>query len=261
MQHVGGVGWDRHTGLVSVLINAAAAFATSGADISGDNIIKKYDPVAGHFTWSVNLTEVSQGRYGGFNDVTTDPRGNTYIVGTFPSSIVRVNKHGERATPWYLPETIVPTQRGYAGIASTGDVILAMDSGVGKLYRFNARACVGRPVLVPHTPALAISGSDGIHLPVKFGGKVLLVAEHIKGVTVMRSIDGTWQTAEHLGTIPNPTNLPAGVLAVSTTQIGNSLYIINDWFGDPVVPGTTAGNKTSFPMVDITAQVDLLLSI
>jgi hypothetical protein len=258
VQHVGGVGWDKHTGLVSVLVNAAAAFSTSGADVSGDNIIKKYNPRTKKFLWSLNITDVTKGVYGGFNDVTADPQGNTYIVGTFPGTVMRVDKRGSAVIPWYLPPTINTTDRGFSGVASTGNTILALDSGKGQIYRFDALAAKGAPVLIPHTPNTAISGGDAIHLPLKFGGKVLLVAEHIKGVTVLRSKDG-WATAEHLGTIPNDPTLPPGVLVVSMTQIGNSLYIVNDWFADPWVPGTVAGNKTSFPMIDITAQVDNLL--
>jgi hypothetical protein len=260
VQHVGGVGWDKYTGLVSVLINAGAAFNTAGADVSGDNIIKKYNPFTKQFVWSINLTDITQGAWGGFNDVTTDIFGNTYIVGTFPGTITRVDRKGTKAVPWYLPPVIDHRVRGYAGIASTGDTVLAMDSSIGQLYRFDASAAQGTPVLVPHTPNTTISGSDAIHLPLKYAGKVMLVAEHVNGVTVLRSKDGRWLSCEHLGTIPNAVGLPSGALVVSTTQIGNSLYMINDWlFGDPIVPGTNAGNKTSFPMIDITAQVEALL--
>ncbi|KAB5572153.1 hypothetical protein GE09DRAFT_1216757 [Coniochaeta sp. 2T2.1] len=260
-QHVGGVGWDAHSGLVSVLINAGAAFTTTPPDVSGTNIIKKFDPRTKTFLWSLNITElVTNGAYGGFNDVTADPRGNTYVVGTFPSSIVRVNRAGTEIIPWYHPQTNDTSINGYTGIASRGDTIVVLDSGAGKLYRFDAAAAKGTPVLVPHYPARVIEGGDGIHLPVKFGGKVLLVAEHFKGVTVLRSRSGRWDEAEHLGTIPNPPGLPEGWLIVSTTQIGERLYIINDWFADLWVPGTVAGNKTEFPMIDITAQVDQLLA-
>jgi hypothetical protein len=260
-EHIGGVGWDKYSGLVSVLVDAAAAFTVFpfGSDVSGTNLIKKYDPVAKKFLWTVNLTEITQGVYGGFNDMTTDPRGNTYIVGTFPGTVIRVDKDGKEAIPWYLPATINTTDEGFGGIAGVGDTLISMDAGKGQLFRFDARDDHGTPVLVPHTPNTAIVDSDGIHLPIKFDGKVLLVAEHENGVTVMRSNDG-WRTAQHLGSIPNPPGLAPGVLVVSTVQIGDSLYIINDWFTDPVVPGTTAGNKTSFPMIDITADVDRLLA-
>jgi hypothetical protein len=261
VQHLGGVGWDVHTGLVSVLINAGAAFVTNPPDVSGTNIIKKFDPRTKKFLWSLNITEVSQGHYGGFNDVTADPHGNTYVVGTFPSSIMRVKKQGTKIIPWYPPQTTNTSIGGYTGIASREDTIVVLDAGVGKLYRFDATAAKGTPVLIPHFPARKIEDGDGIHLPVKFGGKVLLVAEHSKGVSVLRSRDGRWEKAEHLGTVPNPPGLPPDWIVVSTTQIGDRLYIVNDWFADPWVPGTVAGNKTSFPMVDITAQVDRLLAV
>ncbi|KAH8898351.1 hypothetical protein GQ53DRAFT_837274 [Thozetella sp. PMI_491] len=257
--HIGGVGWDKYTGLASVIVGQGNAFGTSGANISGDNFIKKFDPRTKKFLWSHNLTALTQGAWGGFNDVTTDPAGNTYICGTFPSSIVKVDAKGNAPTAWVPPVTTDHTKRGYSGIASNGNTIVALDSNDGSLWRFDATAAQGTPVPLPRTPNATISGGDGIHLPVLYNGHILLVAEHVRGVSVLRSQDGSWASAEYLGLIPNAPGLPAGVLAVSTTQIANKLYIVNDWFGDAVVPGTQAGNKTSFPMIEITHQVQNLI--
>ena len=46
--------------------------------------------------WRVNLTALSGGRYGGFNDVAHDGAGNTFVCGTFPSSIVKVGARRQR---------------------------------------------------------------------------------------------------------------------------------------------------------------------
>ena len=257
--HLGGVGWDKYTGLASLIIGQGNAFNTNGANISGDNFFKKYDPIAKGFIWTLNLTSLTQGKWGGFNDMTTDPAGNTYICGTYPSSIIKVDPHGKLFTAWVPPVTTDHTIAGYSGIASNGDTIIALDTLDGSLYRFDARATRGTPVLIPRTPNATIRGGDALHLPVKYDGRVALVAEHLRGVSVLRSKDGSWTAAEYLGLVPNPPDLPAGVLAVSTTQIGDDLYIVNDWFGDSTVPGTTAGNKTTFPMVEITRQVEELL--
>jgi hypothetical protein len=134
-----------------------------------------------------------------------------------------------------------------------------LDSLLGQLFRFDATAKRGTPVLLPHTPDAAIIGGDAIRLPLKFQGKVLLVAENGRGVSVLRSRDATWKSAEYLGLIPMDPSLPAGALTTSMTQIGEKIYTVTDWFADPIVPGTVAGNKTTFPMIDITAQIDALL--
>ncbi|KAK0620746.1 hypothetical protein B0T14DRAFT_236862 [Immersiella caudata] len=257
--HVGGVAWDKYSGLATVIIGQGNAFETVGANISGDNIIKKYDPRSKTFLWSLNITEVAKGEYGGFNDITHDAAGNTYFCGTYPSSILKVDRKGTAVVPWYLPETVDHTVRGYSGIASHGDTIITLDSRLGKLFRFDTTAAKGMPTPLPHVPDAAITGGDAIRLPLKFEGKVLLIAENRRGVSVLRSQDATWRSAEYLGLIPMDPNLPTGALTTSVTQIGEKIYAVTDWFGDQIVPGTVAGNKTSFPMIDITAKIDALL--
>ncbi len=257
--HVGAVAWDRYSNHASVIIGQGNAFETSGATISGDNILKKYNPVTGKFLWTLNITALTQGKYGGFQDITHDSAGNTYLVGTFPSSIVRANANGTALTPWYLPETVNHTIRGYSGIASHGNTILALDSLTGTFFRFDAALERGIPVPVPHTPAEPILRGDAIKLPLKYNGTVLLVAQHLRGIAVLRSRDGSWKEAEYLGVVPNKEGLDAGALTVSVTEIGGKIFTVTVWFADQIVEGTVAGAKRRFPMVDITGEVDKLL--
>ncbi|KAK0621889.1 hypothetical protein B0T17DRAFT_618275 [Bombardia bombarda] len=256
--HVGGVAWDPYTGLASVIVGQGNAFNTDGANITGDNFIEKFDPRTQMFIWRLNITAVSKGIYGGFNDIAHDPDGNTFFCGTYPSSIMKVDPKGQAVIPWYLPATINQTARGYSGIVSHSSTIVVLDSGVGKLFRFDAKSKRGTPTLVPIQPDQIFEGGDSIRLPIKYSGRIMLVALHARGVAVLRSRNADWKTAEYLGLVPNSPTLPAGASVVSTVQIGNSLYIVNEWFGDSMVPGTLAGNRTTFPMVDITEQVDAL---
>jgi hypothetical protein len=54
--------------------------------------------------------------------------------------------------------------------------------------------------------------------------------------------------------------LTNGSGVTAAVQMGsNALYIIDVFFADPWVPGLTAGNRTLFPMPDITEQVEALL--
>jgi hypothetical protein len=88
---------------------------------------------------------------------------------------------------------------------------------------------------------------------------VMLVASCVSGFQVLRSKDASWKKAEYLGTIPKPiTPLTEGsATAVAAVQMGsNSVYMIIDWIGDPRVPGQTAGNRTLFPMPDVTSELD-----
>jgi len=79
--HIGGVAADPYSNLLTGVVDATAPFATRGKDTSGDNWIIKYDPDAKSVVWRLNMTVATEGKYGGFQDIETDPRGNTYIVG------------------------------------------------------------------------------------------------------------------------------------------------------------------------------------
>jgi hypothetical protein len=257
--HIGGVGVDSRTRLVTIVVDAANPFATGGRDVSGDNFIMKYDPATKKVLWNLNITAVSEGKYGGFQDVETDPRGNTYVVGTFPGTIMKVDNEGTAVVPWYLPSNMTTTNTGFSGLAAIGDILLSNDNAAKQIVRFDMTAEKGTPVLVPRIPSTALSASDAIYLPPKYKGTVLLVAENSKGITVLRSKCGTWTTAEHLGTVPNTSPEASGFIVTAAVQIGNKLFMIEEAFADPVVPGSTAGDRSKFPLVDITTEVSKLL--
>ncbi|KAB5523159.1 hypothetical protein GE09DRAFT_1178568 [Coniochaeta sp. 2T2.1] len=242
-EHIGGVGWDQHTGLVSILVDAATPWATNGEDISGDNLLMKYDPRKRQMLWS------------------HDDRGNTYVVGTYPGTIMRVSPGGNKVTPWYLPPHINHTQKGFSGLAVVDNMLLSNDAD-GQIYRFDMRKAHGVPVLVSVIPLVTYQGTDAIYLPPKYGGTVLQVAINRSGVQVLRSKDRKWTACEHLGTIPNP-DIPAtsGSVTTGLVQMGSdSIYIIDDWTDLPFIPGQASGNRTIFPMVDITENIERLLA-
>ncbi|KAK3331659.1 hypothetical protein B0T19DRAFT_448157 [Cercophora scortea] len=261
--HIGGVARDPYTGLISILTDSASPWITAGADVSGDHLIMKYDPHAKSLLWTLNITALTQGLYGGFQDVETDARGNTYMVGTWPGTIVRADRFGHAVTPWYLPSPLPPTTtKGFAGLAAVPHTdILLSNYGDGQIYRFDMRAARGTPVKVPIAPQVLYDDTDAIYLPPKYGGSVLLVASNFHGVQVLRSRDRKWRTAEYLGTIPRPNGtLYDGGAVTAVTQMGpNAVYMIVDWIDFPFVPGTVAGPRRLFPMPDITGDVEALL--
>ncbi|KAI8172549.1 Core trichothecene cluster (CTC) protein 14 [Colletotrichum sp. SAR 10_65] len=257
--HIGGVQVDQRTKLVSVVVDAAAAFNTAGQDISGDNFIIKYDPAKKQVLWNKNITAVTQGQYGGFQDIEHDSRGNTYVVGSFPGTIMKVDPQGFAVDPWFLPQQINHTKMGFSGLAATGDILLANNNEDRQIYRFNMKDDKGKPELVPRTPEVSLDSTDAIYLPPRYDGKVLLIAENLKGITVLRSKDGSWKSAEHLGTVPNNSTASQGGIVTAPVQIGDNLFMVEEFFADPPVSGSIAGNRTSFPLVDITSDVERLL--
>jgi hypothetical protein len=251
------VGADRKTGHLSLIADAANAFPSEGKDISGTNWLLKYDPVAKSLVYKVNLTETSQGRYGGFQDVEQDPDGNVFVVGTWPGTLHRVSKDGKEVTPWYLPEKIVQTEKGIGGIAAWGWLLLAQGHSSGSIWRFDMKAEKGVPYPVPISSGNHTFGaSDAIYLPPKYMGTILLVAEDTLGISVYRSRDAKWDSAEYLGLVARPATLEAGTNVVAPVQIGDAVYMVVEQFGDEGLGGPgTAGNRTEFPFFDITAEI------
>jgi len=269
-EHGSGLHLDQDTGILSIVIDAQPAFLTGGANVSGDYWLVKYDTHARRELWRANLTSVTKAKYGGYQDVAIDPRGYSYVVGTYPANILRVSPRGDAITAWYPPQTTNTTIHGYTGIASVGDTLLVIDGngvpeelseGDSQLYRFDTTKPRGQPVLIPRTPAgIKLGNSDTIHLPEQYNGTVMLAALNYIGVTVLRSRDG-WHTAEQLGTITS--DFPAFFQRIipSTTQIGpDSHFMIGQKFPGSIVPGTKGGNQSDFPFFDITSQINALLA-
>lgn len=268
-------------GGLTILLDAAAPFSTNGADVSGANILIKWDLDAGAVRWQRNLTaEVTQGRYGGFQDVEHDRDGNVYVVGTFPGTILRADRDGNGLGEWFVPppaQLANTTVAGFAGLAAipARDVLLTNNNADGEVYRFDriSASATGTPVKIPRTAAGGGGGnttaappplgfSDAILLPAKYANTVLLLAEDAVGVTVLRSRDASWTSAETLGTVSNNVTAAQGGMVPAAVQIGaEKLFAVQEFFLDTeLVPGTNAGNRTAFPMVDITAEVDALLA-
>jgi hypothetical protein len=288
--HIGGVAWDRYDNTrdakgadqITILVDAAQAHETAGRDVSGDNYILRWDAVTQKVLWSVNLTSTTRGRYGGPQDIEHDSRGNIYVLGTYPGTLLRVAGDGSVVDEWYIPSqslggdsngTIDHAVVGFTGLAAVdGDTLLVSDARNnsargGTLYRFDMTSRKGKPTLVPVLPSSHLVNSssavirpgDAIYLPPKYDNNVLLIAEHGAGVSVLRSrVKGKnkWQSAEFLGRIPNPPDVAAsGAVVTAAIEIAGGVYLIEEWFTDPLLPGSSAGNRTMFPLVDITAEL------
>lgn len=255
--HLGGVAMDHRTGLLSVLANAFAAFGTGGQDISGTSWIMQYNPKTKKVLYKTNLTEISQGLYGGPQDVEQDPDGNVYTMGTFPSSILKTNKKG-KTIEWYLRKSVNHTVWGYSGLAAKDWTLVVSDEETGGLFRFDMRKEKGTPIPIPLKPDHKLGKCDAAYMPRKYKGTVLLVTELASGISVYQDKKGKWETAAYKGTVPwtgDPAFTPT-----ASVQIGDSIYMSLEAFADPVAPGQLSGNRTDFPFPDITKQVEALLA-
>lgn len=209
------------------------------------------------------MTALTNGVYGGYQDIEHDSCGNSFVVGTWPSSIIKVSADGTAATTWYLNPDTDHTKQGFTGLVTKGDSLLVSDETGGRLLRFDMREEKGQPTVIPvgRNGSIPIGQSlDGLYMPEKYEGKVILASTSEAGTIVLRSKDGSWDSAERLGVVPNPFAQQGGFTTASV-QMGDRIYSTIEFFGDAAnkVPGTNAGNRTEFPLHDITAAVDKFL--
>ncbi len=259
--HVSGVQVDTAHDKLTISANTGAAFDTAGVDISGTNLIVQYDLATRAVEWQQNLTAVSKGLYGGFQDMEHDAAGNSFVIGTYPSSIVKISADGKTAEPWIVASGTNSTVHGYTGIAAFNQRrnVLVTDGERGQVLRFDLAAARGEPVRVPLQDGAEPIGADldGAYLPPLYKDTVLLVSDNTLGTIVVRSQDGQWESAERVGVVPNALGAVGG-FATATVQIADRIYAVTEFFGDNA-PGQSL-NRTAFPIYDITDDINTLLA-
>ncbi|KAM3458662.1 hypothetical protein MY3296_000420 [Beauveria thailandica] len=244
-------------GHLSVVVNAGAAFDTFGKDLSGNNFLVKYDLERNQTIFTANLTAVSNGAYGGFQDVQHTENGESFVLGTYGrSSILRVSADGSQVMPWFVGPPLGSSD-GFSGLALRGHDLIVANQADGQLYRFDTRREEGVPVRIPLGSGNETIGQDldAVYMPPRYGGRILLVSRYNLGTVVVRSRDASWRFAEKLGTIPNPYR-EQGALSVATVEMGARLYSVNLFSNDVKVQGSNAGNRTVHPLQDISDEVE-----
>lgn len=255
--HVGGTKINEKTGHLSILVDAWEPVLSGGANLTGDSFFMQWDPVSKEVLYKINLTDTTDGKYSGFSTIAYDPHGNAYVVGAFPSSILKIDKYGKKVIPWYLPKPIIPTNPGIGGIVAKDWLLLVSDVN-SKILKLDMRDEFGVAVEVPHHPNVNWTFTDSGYLPPRYGGTVYLLAEDLVGIIVLRSKDGLWNDAEFLGKVVNPV---PNSFTTEPVQIADSLYLVPTDVGNISHINTGPGNQDKFPFIDITAEVEKLLEV
>ncbi|KAL6890869.1 hypothetical protein GGI43DRAFT_425335 [Trichoderma evansii] len=232
------------------------------ANFTGPNSVIRYDTNTRKILWITDLVPIQKEVFQqtgklitGFQDMAEDDQGNTYVIGTFGSIVVKINKNG---TPqiWYQPKNINDTLVS-GGIVRSGDKIVINDRVAPGLLTFDINETKGSPVyLHPEGfPTNYTGGGDGLLLPSKYGGKVILWSDDFYGNRVVGSRDN-WKTAEYLGLVPMDGNLSKqGGYTTASFVVGQTIYSLTEFFQ----PTRSLKPKQEWLMVDITEQVDELV--
>ncbi|KJZ68469.1 hypothetical protein HIM_12145 [Hirsutella minnesotensis 3608] len=249
--HASGVQYDLKNDKLAIMLNAGAAFDTQGQDISGDNNLVFYDPKSKKTDALVNLSNTAKEGFRAFQDMEHDEEGNVFVVGSYGPSMLRVSAKDQKVEEWYVGTTPAPT-KGLTGVAKLNrDTLLVTDESDHSLYRFSMSQR-GQREKVELTSGNLTSAMDGVYLPPKYRGHCLLVSDSVNGTVVLRSSD-EWKTAEVADVVPNDFFTVNGFTAASV-QIAQRIFAVTEWFLDG--GGLKAGDRSDFPMVDITDRLD-----
>jgi hypothetical protein len=203
---------------------------------------------------------LNNGLYAGYADASLGPDGNTYVLGTYSSNILRVTPDKEIST-FYVAEPLGPPRLyGFTGIAHVGDAMIVPDNIIGQLIHFNVRDKVGTPVTIKQTPYHAFKTANVLHFPEKYNDTILLVAENstpdypFGGVAVYQDKSKQFEDVEFLGFLPSRLT---NALTTSARQMADRIYVVALPTDGANI--TVAGESSRFVFQDFTDDLDSLI--
>lgn len=256
--------------------SSASSIITGGQDLSGPNKLIKWDPQTRGAVWIADLDTFKQAyekSFGhlaaGFQDTAEDLCGNTYVPTMFGGKgIAKVTVDGT-VTPFYLSNSTATNATTnpylYAGIvALRSDKLVISDSAAGTFVTFDVNALDPTPITVNVSglPSnYTFISCDAVISPSRYHPQeVLLCAEDFIGgngaITVFVSKDN-WTNAKYVGAVFN--TLGEDFMTTASVQIADSIFL-NAFPGSDGGAFAVPGNRSIFPFIDITEQVDNLLA-
>ena len=277
--HVDGIDYDPGTGHIFVAASNAEAFLSilspgpgntlvtnySNANYTGPNRVLVFDPQTDTFLFDVS-TAPAQNEFqhitghltNGFQDMAEIVHTHdSYAIGTFGNSIVRIPYQSNISELWYAP-TVYNATYGFGGIVSYDYKLLVSDAISGGFVVFDTREEDPQPVYVPlqglpsdYRPPNA----DGVYTPAKYCGNIALWSDDYNGTAVYGTNDG-WQSAYFIGLISN--NDPGvyeGSLTTDSFELQDRVYVVTQFF----VFDLPARPVKNFPLYDITDELEAIV--
>ncbi|RGP67094.1 tri14 [Fusarium sporotrichioides] len=246
-----------HAETLEVVIDNGDAFYSDGFNVSGPDHLMSIDLKTKEVTSQLRL---NNGLYAGYADASLGPDGNTYVLGTYSSNILRVTPDKEIST-FYVAEPLGPPRLyGFTGIAHVGDAMIVPDNIIGQLIRFDVRDKVGTPVTIKQTPYHEFKTANVLHFPERYNDTILLVAENMTpdypygGVSVYQDKTKQFNEVEFLGFLPSRLT---NALTTSARQMADRIYVVALPTDGANI--TVAGESSRFPFQDITEELDLMI--
>ncbi|PHH88516.1 hypothetical protein CDD83_7438 [Cordyceps sp. RAO-2017] len=249
--HASGLELDLPRNRLTVIVEAGDAFDSFGQNIEGPNYVISVDLETKQPVFVVDLTKSAPKDYGGIQDIEHDDDGNIFVVWTWGGRLTRIVPDPKKpvVTEWYRSEKPKPA-KALTGIAKfDSTTLLVADQTDAQLYRFSTKDESVREKVQIADGGRLDDTVDGIYLPPKYGGCVILVSDDFNGTWVLSSND-QWKTATKHGVVPSEYG-PNGS-TTATVEVEGSIFAINEFFG--------AKDVKSFPLTDITDRVEALLS-
>lgn len=243
---------------LEVVIDNGDAFYSDGFNVSGPDYLMSIDLETKEVSSQLRL---NNGLYAGYADASLGPDGNTYVLGTYASNILRVTPEKEIST-FYVAEPLGPPRfYGFTGIAHVGDAMIVPDNIIGQLIRFSVHDKVGTPVTIKQTPYHGFKTANVLHFPERYNDTILLAAENTTpdhpfgGVAVYQDKSKQFNEVEFLGFLPSRLT---NALATSARQLADRIYVVALPTDGANI--TVAGESSRFLFQDITEDLDLMIN-
>lgn len=252
------------TSVITEAANGQIATNYSAANYTGPNHVVIYNTKNQSIYADINLAQAQEeyfnitGNYtNGFQDqAEVEATGDSYVIGSFGNSIVRIPHDSSEAHLWYSPPDY-NISYGFGGIVSIGSKLIISDSISGGLVTFDTAQEHPAATNVPlqGLPANYLPNADGLYSPSKYNGTILLWSDDYNGTAVYGSND-TWNTAHFLGLMQNDDpGIVEGAMTTDSFEIGDSVYVVTQIF-EYSVP---VERKKNFLFYDVTAQLDSIV--
>lgn len=272
--HVSGIDYDASTGSILISANSGTPFVTSGSNMTGANKVIRYDTATNSIAYTADLADftsqlaIGSETGGGYQDFAVDPSGNAYVPTVFHvPAISKITKDGS-VSSWYIGEPSDTSSYVYLGIVyheATNKLIITAPY-LGNFVSFDVSSDSPAPtnITMNNRPA---DGSypglecDGLLNPARYNRDVLLCSENgLQAITLWATTDN-FTTVDYIGQVVDnsTTDIATWGSPTATVEIGSTIYISNEYFHD-LNEFDVAGNRSSFPFVDATAQFDAIVT-